>query len=272
MPPPGDGFGGYPAQQYDQYAGQEQQPQQAYEDPAAAQQQQPHDQGHKKKKRGYAAQAFEVGTGANAVAGAQTGGAPQQFGAPPAQPGYGGYQAEPQAAAPQGYQYPQGYGAQQPAAPQAPQYGYQAPDQGYPAPGAQQPAPGVGGITQGVGNMNIGGQAQQPQAAQPPRPAVLNQLYPTDLLSQPFNVSELDLPPPPIVLPPNVSCLFSGMVILSIINFHLLDECYSIPRRQLLPAIFPINSQRCSHHPLAPEEVQAAPCARHPALRFSPRR
>ncbi|KAH7249678.1 uncharacterized protein BKA55DRAFT_567576 [Fusarium redolens] len=205
MPPPGDGFGGYPAQQYDQYAAQEQQPQQAYEDPAAAQQQQPHDQGHKKKKRGYAAQAFEVGTGANAVAGAQTGGAPQQFGAPPAQPGYGGYQAEPQAAAPQGYQYPQGYGAQQPAAPQAPQYGYQAPDQGYPTPGAQQPAPGVGGITQGVGNMNIGGQAQQPQGAQPPRPAVLNQLYPTDLLSQPFNVSELDLPPPPIVLPPNTS-------------------------------------------------------------------
>lgn len=60
MPPPGDGFGGYPAQQYDQYAGQEQPPQQAYEDPAAAQQQQPHDQGHKKKKRGYAAQAFEA--------------------------------------------------------------------------------------------------------------------------------------------------------------------------------------------------------------------
>jgi protein transport protein SEC24 len=53
--------------------------------------------------------------------------------------------------------------------------------------------------------MNIGGQAQQPQGAQPPRPAVLNQLYPTDLLSQPFNVSELDLPPPPIALPPNVS-------------------------------------------------------------------
>jgi len=27
------------------------------------------------------------------------------------------------------------------------------------------------------------------------------------LLNQPFNVSELDLPPPPIILPPNVSSL-----------------------------------------------------------------
>lgn len=37
-----------------------------------------------------------------------------------------------------------------------------------------------------------------------PRAGPLNQLYPTDLLNQPFNVSELDLPPPPIILPPNV--------------------------------------------------------------------
>jgi protein transport protein SEC24 len=216
MPPPGDGFGGYPAQPYDQFAAQDEQLQQPYEDPAAAQQ--PHDQGHKKKKRGYAAQAFEVGTGANAVAGGQPAGATQQFGAAPAQPGYGGYQAEPQAAAPQGYQYPQGYGAQQPAAPQVPQYGYQAPDQGYPTPGAPQPAPGVGGITQGVGSMNIAG---QPQGAQPPRPAVLNQLYPTDLLSQPFNVSELDLPPPPIVLPANVSRPNEWIPAMSIANMRL---------------------------------------------------
>jgi protein transport protein SEC24 len=48
-------------------------------------------------------------------------------------------------------------------------------------------------------------QQQQPQMGQPGRPAVLNQLYPTDLLTQPFNVTELDLPPPPIILPPNVS-------------------------------------------------------------------
>ncbi|RSM10158.1 hypothetical protein CDV31_007341 [Fusarium ambrosium] len=221
MPPPGDGFGGYAGQQYGQYAAEDQQPQQGYEDQAAAQQPQQHEAAHhKKKKRGYAAQAFEVGTGANAVAGSQTQSAPQQYGAPVSQaaPGYGGYQAEPQAAAPQGYP---SYGAQQPAA-QAPQYGYQAPDQGYPAPGAGQPAPGIGGITQGMGNMSVGGQPQQQQqAAQQARPAVLNQLYPTDLLSQPFNVSELDLPPPPIVLPPQ----------------HERDP---ISKRQLLPAILPI--------------------------------
>ncbi|KAF2801929.1 COPII component protein [Mytilinidion resinicola] len=36
-------------------------------------------------------------------------------------------------------------------------------------------------------------------------PQQLNQLYPTDLVSQPFNVLELDLPPPQINLPPNTS-------------------------------------------------------------------
>lgn len=45
--------------------------------------------------------------------------------------------------------------------------------------------------------------AQQPVPAA--RAVSLNQLYPTDLLNQPFNVAELDFPPPPIVLPPNVS-------------------------------------------------------------------
>jgi protein transport protein SEC24 len=36
------------------------------------------------------------------------------------------------------------------------------------------------------------------------KPQALNPLYPADLISQPFNVSELDLPPPPIILPANV--------------------------------------------------------------------
>lgn len=66
------------------------------------------------------------------------------------------------------------------------------------------------------GQMNIGGQQapqfqqhmQQPQMQQQP-PAMhqvqMNQLQPTDLISQPFNVYELDLPPPQINLPPNVS-------------------------------------------------------------------
>lgn len=61
----------------------------------------------------------------------------------------------------------------------------------------------MAGITAGMAGMNVGAQPAQ-QAGQPSRLA-LNQLYPTDLLNQPFNVSELDLPPPPCILPPNVS-------------------------------------------------------------------
>ncbi|KAH7154839.1 hypothetical protein B0J13DRAFT_210893 [Dactylonectria estremocensis] len=205
-PPSGENHGGFQDQNFQGYANDEQGAQQ-YEDPAAIQQQ----AAHKKKKRGYAAQAFEVGSGANATVGGQPLGTPQAFGAPQTEPAYGGYaQPDPQQAAGQGYQqFSQGYGAQQPPGAQAPAYGgYQAPDQGYAAPGAPQPGPGapaVGGITQGMGGMNLGGQAQQPQAAPQARPVALNQLYPTDLLGQPFNVSELDIPPPPIILPPNTS-------------------------------------------------------------------
>lgn len=202
--PPNDGYGQPLDQAQEQpYDGQAAHP--AHQEGAAA---------GKKKKRGYAAQAFEVGTGANALAGGQVpggqpfAGAPIQGGAAP----YGSYpQAEPQPvaggpAAP-GYQYPQpGYGGQQPAAASQPAYGgYQGPDQGYQPPGGQGPAAGVAGITQGMAGMQMGGQPQQPQMAQAARPAVLNQLYPTDLLTQPFNATELDLPPPPIILPQNVS-------------------------------------------------------------------
>ncbi|KAJ3566134.1 hypothetical protein NPX13_g7252 [Xylaria arbuscula] len=61
-----------------------------------------------------------------------------------------------------------------------------------------------------MAGMSIGGPQQPPipqqqqQPAQQPR-LPLNQLYPTDLLNQPFNVSELDLPPPPCILPLNAS-------------------------------------------------------------------
>lgn len=200
--PPSDGYG----QPLDN-----QLPEQPYDGQAAH----PHEgaAAGKKKKRGYAAQAFEVGTGANALAGGQLP-VGQQYGAPPIQGGaapYGAYpQGEPQPvaggpAAP-GYQYAQpGYGAPQPVGASQPAYGgYQAPDQGYQAPLGQGPAAGVAGITQGMASMQMGGQPQPPQPAQAARPTVLNQLYPTDLLTQPFNVTELDLPPPPIILPPNV--------------------------------------------------------------------
>lgn len=178
-----------------------------------------HADGAKKKKRGYAAQAYDFGAGANSSLGnaAPIGGA---F-ASPQIPAYGGFQApaEPQA----GYGIQQPYqaqtGAQLPGQlpgqtygqPPAPTLGgYQPPDAGYPGPGAAQ-AGGVGGITTGMGQMGISA-GQQPVASQAAgtqqaatRPLVLNQLYPTDLLNQPLNVAELELPPPPIILPPNVS-------------------------------------------------------------------
>ncbi|GKT82792.1 protein transporter SEC24 [Colletotrichum tofieldiae] len=76
-----------------------------------------------------------------------------------------------------------------------------------PCPGGAPAAPGVAGLNQQMAGMNLGGNPQQPPPGQPAgtRPMALNQLYPTDLMNQPFNVSELDLPPPPIVLPPNTS-------------------------------------------------------------------
>ena len=197
------GQGQFQGQEYGQQPYDDQQsPAQPQQDAAGA---------PKKKKRGYAAGAFDVGAGANAAVGGQAQGGAPQYGVPPGQPaapGYGGYpQQDPQQPA-QGYQYPQQGGYQAPQ--QQPTYGgYQAPAPAseYPVPGTG-PAPGVGGITQGMGGMNLGGQPVQPQqqaqSAAAPRPQ-LNQLYPTDLLNQPFNVAELDLPPPPILLPQNVS-------------------------------------------------------------------
>lgn len=159
-----------------------------------------------RKKRAYAGQAYEFGTGANVAQAQQppaayAGQQPlQAYGAPaqplqqqpayaqPAygQPAYGDY------AAPAGGAQP-AYG--QPATGGQP--GYQANDP-YGGQGA------VGGMTQQFGQMGIGGQEQPPQATGPAAPVQLNRLQTTDLISQPFHVSELDLPPPSIILPPNV--------------------------------------------------------------------
>ncbi|KEZ43594.1 Protein transport protein SEC24 [Scedosporium apiospermum] len=194
--PPGDGYGQYPQQ----YGGQPEQPQEPSSPHAAHH----HEGDHKKKKRGYAAQAFDFGTGANVAAGAGPAPIAAQYGIPqPQAPGYGGYpQPDAQAAA---AGYPAPYGAQQPGAPVG---GYQAPEPYYPGPGAPIPSPGgvpgIGGITAGMAQMHMGPGAQQhmPQAQQA---LTLNQLYPVDLLGQPFNAAELEYPPPPIILPPNTS-------------------------------------------------------------------
>ena len=144
-----------------------------------------------KKKRAYAGQAFEFGVGANAALGGQMQGGGS----------YGGYPASAQPQAFPTAPYP----GQQPAQPAAEAFaapapmGYQPPGPGYPA----QAVPPVSQVTQQMADMTMAGRAPQSQPAVP-----LNQLYPTDLLTQPFNVAELDYPPPPIVLPPNVSLLW----------------------------------------------------------------
>ena len=135
-----------------------------------------------KKKRAYAGEAFEFGSGANAALGGQ----------PPAGGAYGAYPQQPQ---PVEYQQP-AYGAD-PNQMQPPVAGYAA------------PAPGVAQMTQQFGAMGMSEPhhmppPQQQPAVQPSRNVQLNQLYPTDLISQPFNVAELDYPPPPIILPPGV--------------------------------------------------------------------
>jgi protein transport protein SEC24 len=116
--------------------------------------------GHK-KKRAYAAQAYDFGANAQPA-----GGAPAPIGAP-----IGASMGVPLGGAPV-------VGSPQvPQDPLAPQFG----------------------------QMNLGPQPVQPQAPQMQAPPLqLNQLYPTDLVSQPFNVLELDIPPPQINIPPNV--------------------------------------------------------------------
>ncbi|KAM7193765.1 hypothetical protein V8F20_008240 [Naviculisporaceae sp. PSN 640] len=207
MAAPNEGYGQYPPQQYGQEPQYPEQTVEGYANPSSPPPQAtPHHapEHGKKKKRAYAAGAFEVASGANAGVGLPGGG---QFGAPqPAAPAYGGYPAQDAQGAPYGA-VSQPYGAPQPGA--APVGGYQAPDAYYPSAGAPAPAPGgVAGITSGLGSMQLGGTpgVQQPQQLPPQaRSGPLNHLYPTDLLNQPFNVSELDLPPPPIILPPNSS-------------------------------------------------------------------
>ncbi|KAL2009785.1 hypothetical protein VTN00DRAFT_5592 [Thermoascus crustaceus] len=176
--PPGAGYGtpGTPP------------PQQQASGPAS------HHQVGGRKKRAYAGEAFEFGSGANAALGGQLqgGGA---YGGYPAQPQAAGYPpttygADPNQIAAAGYGQPQAAGVG----------GYQPPAAGYPA----ATAPGVAQMTQQFSQMGMA-DPQQVQQPQGPRAIPLNQLYPTDLLTQPFNAAELDYPPPPIILPPNTS-------------------------------------------------------------------
>ena len=141
----------------------------------------------RKKRDRYAGAAYEFGANAGLNAG---GAAPPQ----PAAPGYG-------AAAP-GYGAPaQGYG--QPAAYGAPAPSYGQPASPYGQPAAQDP----NALGQQFGQMNLGPQQGQaaPQLQQQATAASQNQLFPSDLIAQPFHVSELYNPPPPINLPANAA-------------------------------------------------------------------
>lgn len=283
-------------QEYGQFPGHSQ----AAEQPAQAEHA-PQDYGAaptKKKKRGYAAQAFEVGAGANAGVGGQGQGGGPPYGTPVS--ATGGYPlTEPQQVpASQGYQqYPQA-----PGFPPQPG-GYQAPDQGYNNNVAphQPGAPGVADITQGMGGMNIAGQGhpqppyhqtpyqqvpyQQPQfqqpaaapAQQPARAGPLNQLFPVDLVNTPISVAELDAPPPPIILPPNVSC--SALQTRARSREQNADQNrYSVAVKrdpvscgQLPFTIRPVHHKRSPFDQLLAEKVQAPLCVGHPAIRRTSR-
>ena len=170
-----------------------------------------------KKKRAYAGQAYEFGAGGNAALGGQQ----AQGGQPPAAAGYGAPAAAAYGATPAAGMYGGG-GAGAPAYgyPQAPQvpeqatpYGqpaYGQPQGGYEAPQQQQQG-GVAGVTQQFGQMGVGGTPQPQQVPGVPAQR-LNPLVPVDISMQgaPFHVSDLDQPPPPIILPPNVSTLLLG--------------------------------------------------------------
>lgn len=234
---PGDGYGQFQGQPQDQGTA----PPPADAGAAAG--------APKKKKRGYAAGAFDVATGANAgVGGQMQGGAP-----PPAQ--YGGYpapeaQQQQQQQPASGYQYGQTYDAQQPPATQPGYGGYPAPDQA-----AQVPGQGVAGITHGVAGVNINAQPQNSVPIAQARQAAINQLYPSDLLNQPFNVAEVDLAPPPINLPPHVSKWYHRMPLCILTRLAFKVQRDALRHGQLPSQVYSFDAEHRPHDQLPVEEV-----------------
>ena len=180
-----------------------------------------------RKKRAYAGQAYEFGAGANsALGGQQVGGG--------IHPGPGGqYASYPQQPQQEQYQQPTYGHHQQPGygmdpTMQVPSYGQSTyTDSGYQSSppdyhSDQKQPPSISTVTQGMGSLDVRHQA-------PPRKA--NQLYPMDLLNQPFNVGELDLPPPPIMVSDAVChSTFSLILILRSRRRIVLDAQTRIAR------------------------------------------
>ena len=257
--------GGFPP---NSYQGQEQP---GYTESTSTEPVQPAGQsaGGGKKKRQYAGQAYELGANVPPAGGVPFSG--------PAAGGYGGYPAQTLAPT-QGYQQPahQHPGYQQPAyggyatSPQPPQGeygqqplgagGYQDNNSGYPAAPA---AGGVGGISHGMSNMNMGA-APMPGQAQGQR-SQLNQLYPTDLLNQGFTPDELDLPPPPIILPPNVrkTCAVARTMLTP-----SSVQCHTLAFRQLSAQVCAIHLERGTYYAFTIEEIQTAIRFSYPAVQL----
>ena len=83
---------------------------------------------------------------------------------------------------------------------------------------------GMAGMTQQFAQMGTAGVQQPPLQQAPqmmPQPQgmqtahALNQLVTVDLMHHPFNAADLDLPPPEIILPPNVRFLYPPRLSLS---------------------------------------------------------
>ncbi|KAK6518989.1 COPII subunit [Arthrobotrys megalospora] len=156
-----------------------------------------------KKTRAYATQQYDFAQGANSTLGSGAHG-----GYPPDQ-GYGGAAGYQAAAPAPSYDPGPQYGQTQPQPQFQPllQQQQQPPQYGQPAGYGQPTTPGyappdMGGITGQMGGMSLGGQLAYGQPAQGGPPSSFLQ---TIDLMQPFNVAELEHPPPAINLPPNSS-------------------------------------------------------------------
>ena len=186
---------------------------------------------------------------------------------------YDAYGAQAQPGYSQGYQQPS-YGAagypvpgqeqqqqqfnQPPYGQQPAVGGYQPLDQGYPPP-AQ---PSMDDINRGVRDMGFGGSPQPPPQQQAQNRPHLNQLYPTDMLNQPFQVSELDLDPPPMVLPPNVRRLIP----VSGCRLTRLDERYCFTSCELPTEICSFYAKCCTDYEFSSQKITFTFRARCTAL------
>lgn len=259
---PQEGYGQSQAPQYDNY--------ETTSPPGVTPGPPPGPAAGRKKRRDYAGQAYEFGQGGNAAATP-----PGQQATPQTGPSFSGFSLQQEAAGyPQGAGYQQNPAAVQPG--QTPMYGNQdgAGMGGYQPPGPQYPTQpaqaGVPAVTQQFSQMDMSQkhpQAQQPQAQQPGRPPVLNQLYPTDLQNQPLNVAELDYPPPPAILPANVSS-FVWLLCDLLTN---PDQRHSFSVRKLSTQVCAIDIECCADHTFSPQEIEVAIRAYHSALHVSTR-